>query len=453
MTTAHVDPGPAVDDALRTPDPHRLRGAWGRWTGSFVVAAVSGLVVRFWLVGGLPPAWWQDSSDYDAVGSSAVLSRGLWAGPRPPLLPLVLGATGGEPGHGLVRLQVVVAAVCWAWMAAELATWMTSRWLAVTAAAAVVGFSLTVPIVMWDVQVLTESLTCSAVAAALAATLRFARTGTAGAGASIVLAALVLAMARDTMAVAMAAAAVAVLVAGWRHRSVLVVAGSVLVVSAAAIVVAGASGRGEVPMSHLYFARVLPFPDRVFWFEAHGMPQADAFVALQSPPDGPHIVALARDDPAYAEWWDWFEDDGPSTLRAYVATHPWYLLAEPLREPERVYNNAEGSIAGYRPAGLPEVPGTTALLWPSMLTTIIGLAGGIVIARRRGSRSPLLGVAGLLAGTGAIYAAAAWHGDAMESARHVFLGGVLSRLALLVVVAHLSDRAVPGVALRQEADT
>jgi hypothetical protein len=132
--------------------------------------------------------------------------------------------------------------------------------------------------------------------------------------------------------------------------------------------------------------------------------------------------------------------------------HPWYLVSEPVREPERGYNNAEGSVAFYRPAGLPHVPMTTSLLWPSMTASLMGLGLTAFGVWRSNLRGPHLLLAGLLCVGAAAYASIAWHTDAMESARHVFIAGAMARLALLIASVGIVDAGIGLVTPGAEAD-
>lgn len=428
-----------------------LRSGFG--PASFVLALIVGVSVRLWLVVGKVPWWWQDSADYAVSARAGLLSSDLWLGSRPPVMPLLLGLSGGEPGRTFVIVQVVIAAACWAWLAAELAASMAStRWGAV-AAMAIVGFSLTEPIAMWDRQVLTESLTLAFLAATCAGVVRFCRSQTAINGAILLSICLIWGLTRDSVAVALVVAGLAGAAVARRRRVALAVGLGVAAIGLLLGSAATHADRGQVPMSHVYFARVLPFPDRVAWFAAHGMPQAaemDARSLAPVPPGEPKLTAIAEDDPAFAAWWQWFDQHGASTWRSYVVAHPWYLVTEPMREPERVYNNAEGSIVFYRPADMAHIPLTTSLLWPSTTAALVGLAGIAYLARKRDLLGPPLVLAGLLVVGAAAYALVAWHSDAMESARHVFISGAMTRLGLILAVVGVVDARSRSVAARPE---
>lgn len=424
-----------------------LRTGFG--PAAFVLALIVGALVRLWLVVGKLPSWWQDSTDYAATARAGLLSSDLWLGSRPPIMPLLLGLSGGEPGRTFVLVQVALAAACWAWLAAELAASMAStRWGSI-AAVAIVGFSLTEPIAMWDRQVLTESLTLAFLAAACAGVLRLCRSQTAINGVILLSICLIWGLTRDSVAVALVVAGVGGAVVARRHRVALAVGLGVAAIGLTIGSAATYADRGQVPMSHVYFARVLPYPDRVAWFEARGMPRAieiDARSSAPAPSGEPKLTAFAEDDPAFAAWWQWFDQHGASTWRSYVVAHPWYLVTEPMREPERVYNNAEGSIAFYRPADMAHIPLTTSLLWPSTTAAVVGLAGLAYFAKKRGLLGPPVVLAGLLVVGAGSYALVAWHSDAMESARHVFISGAMTRLALILAVVGVVDARSRSVA-------
>ena len=436
-------------------DPAAVKRRSGSGPTAFVSAAIVGASVRFWLVVGKPPSWWQDSADYAVSAQAGLLSSDLWLGSRPPVMPLLLGLSGGEPGRSFVIVQVVIAAACWAWLATELAVSMAStRWGSV-AAVVIVGFSLTEPVAMWDRQVLTESLTLAFLAATCAGVLCFCRSQTAITGGILLAICLVWGLTRDSVAVTLVVAGLASAVGVRRHRVAWAVGLGVVAIGLVTGSAATYADRGQVPLSHVYFARVLPFPDRVAWFEARGMPQAiemDARSSAPAPPGEPKVTAFAEDDPAFAAWWQWFDQHGASRWRSYVVAHPWYLVTEPMREPERVYNNAEGSIAFYRPVDMVHIPLTTSLLWPSMTAALVGLAGLAHIARKRSLVGPPVVLAGLLVVGAAAYALVAWHSDAMESARHVFISGAMTRLALILAVVGVFDARSRSVAARTAPD-
>lgn len=449
--------------AAQADDEARRRTAAVWWL--FGVAVLVGLVVRAWQVGGRAPSWWQDSTDYLSAGNHPLVSVAQWAGDRPPLVPVLLRFTGGKPGADFVVLQAIVAAVAWAWLAVRAAWGMPTTSRRVVAVVAVVTFSLTTPVTLWDRSVLSESLGISLLVALLAAGLWLLQRPGAVPVAVLTVLAAAWALDRDTNSVALAAVGLALL--GWwavararrrdrsRARLLVVVACALLGVAALSQLSASVGQRQALPLADVFSVRVLPYPDRIDWFAAHGMPEADRFrreaAGLSHAKGRAPMVVLPRDDPALASWWSWLRRDGRGAFAEFVITHPTYLVTEPLARPERTFNNAGGDVLGYRASDMPEVPFVSRALWVSTATALLLALGiGVWWVGRGRPRTPLFAVAVLCVGASGVLGFVSWHTGGMETARHVFLGSVGLRvgvlLGLLAVVEGLPvpDRSRPG---------
>lgn len=478
----------------------------------FVVALAVGAGVRVWQLGGRVALIWNDTIDFLASSRAGWDSPALWAGARAPGVPMALKVLGGD-GERYVDLQAGIAAVCWAALCASVATVVAGRWPRVVAVTAVLAFSLTTPVTMWDRSILSESPGTSSLALVVAAGVQVAR-GTTWRRLGLLVAALVPWLAlRDTHAVvalaggaaALAAAAGAELVHRRRERrtqagegvapleapqdgadedaapgdpdgadedaasgdpgdaATTVPAspspapqrrtGAVAVLGALAVglglltLVGAAHGeRQAFPTRNVYEVRVLPYPDRVRWFADHGMPQADAFVGpgARQPyrePGMPPVVYVGDDDPELGEWLAWVEGDGRAALARYVLFHPGYVVGEPLRVPERTFNNARGDRGFYEAVDHPHVPLVDAVLarrTPEVLL-VAALAGGVAIGRGRGSPAFL---AGLVTATLAVpHGVVAWHSDGMETARHLVVPALQLHLGVLLMLVGLLPTA------------
>ena len=89
----------------------------------FTGAVAVGGTARLWQLLGRDRLAWGDTTDFLASARLGWTSGVLWAGPRPPAVPLALKLVGADTGS-YVLLQAVLAALCWAALA-------TSVWLAV----------------------------------------------------------------------------------------------------------------------------------------------------------------------------------------------------------------------------------------------------------------------------------------------------------------------------------
>jgi hypothetical protein len=445
---------------------------WVRTALVFLASAAALAAVRAWQLVGREAVWWNDSADFVASAHTGLFSVERWAGPRTAAAPLVVSLARFAP-RTYVSWQAAIAVACWAALATSV--WSVgagrARWVGPLA---VVAFACTVPVTMWERSVLSESLAASTLALTLAAVLQLARGVTARRVVAVLAASVLWLITRDSHAAVVLIAAVAVgvglVVAEWRGRGrpaddgskardravggLILLACWLFALGGVAWVAASHGHRYVYPLRNVFEARVLPYPDRVAWFADHGMPQADRFTGPDAPEpavraggDAP-VVYVADDEPDMQEWRAWVAQHGRGLLAAWMATHPAYLVTEPLRDPERTFNNAEGERSFYAPADQRTLPLVTDVLVPhrwAALTVVVAVAAWAT--RRRRWRSPLLLVG---AGTVALalpHALISWHTDGMETARHLMMPALQLYLgALLMVLGVLGARPGPAVA-------
>ena len=408
-----------------------------------------------------PPLLWTDSTAYRSVATRPLASRALWAGPRPPLVPLVLKLV-GSPG-AMVTTQAVAAALAWGALAWTVGGLVPRGWRRVVAGFVVLGFAATLPVTMWNRSVLSESLSLSLLALVFAGCIAVSVRPTWPRIAATVAVCLAFAATRDAQVwtvgmLAVATGAVAV-VARATHRGAALRVGvlAVALVGVVAISEWGtlASQRTTADTADVLFVRVFPFPGRVAWFADHGMPEADRVDRLAGgtpvPPGGVKVVGVSRHDPAFAPLTRWIDTEAASTYVLWLATHPWYVVSEPLQRPERAFNFAQGDLAFYAPTIDPMRSPLTSLLWPDvaglMVTAVLALALGWVSGAWRTPPWRTLVVLTLV-GVGAMLVA--WNGDGQEVTRHTVEGFAQVRLGVWILFAigllrvPLLDRAGTG---------
>jgi len=417
------------------------------WVAVTIAGWLGFVWFRLWQATQAPTLVWQDSKSYEGVAGNALWSLHFWAGQRPPLVPLVWKLTGSE--SAFVLDQTLFAVVAWGLLAWVVARSAPSGWRRTIAAGAVLAFATSPPIVIWDRSVLSESLSLSLGALLFATAIPVARRPTPWRVAALAVTAVLIALTRDSqvwtvglLGISFAAVAIFHFV---RRRRLPRYSGSLAL---AFLLVAGVaawgvldSGRTRANVTDVMFARVFPFPDRVAWFAAHGMPERseiDRLAKTEPTTKGlAKTVAFDGRDPKFARLKHWIDGDGQSTYYVWLSTHPLYVVSEPLHRPERAFNNAHGNVYNYGGPKRVDSP-VGQVLWPGWVWLIpmfaVGLAAWLGEAGSETSWRRELHVVAVLGGVGVLAMLVAWHGDGQETTRHTIEGFAELRLAILVLL-------------------
>ena len=145
--------------ATRTITTMAAAGGWCAYASFVVWQGVAG-----------SPLIWQDSYAYVSVSHSPMSSRAFWAGPRPPLIPLVMKFVASA--QEFTAVQSIVAVASWGALAFTVGSLVPVGWRRVVATWAILAFATSTPIILWNRSVLSESLSLSLVALLLAAGIR-----------------------------------------------------------------------------------------------------------------------------------------------------------------------------------------------------------------------------------------------------------------------------------------
>ncbi len=420
------------------------------WTlaGIAVWCAFSSYVLAESLGG--PPLVWADSKSYAHVASAPLSSAALWTGQRPPLVPLFVKVFGAS--HGFVAMQATVAAVSWCFLAGTLGRQVPAGWRRLTANSLVLALASSLPLVMWDRSVLSESLSLSLLALLFAMSILLARRVTWPRVAVAAIVSLAFAATRDAQVSTILVLAFVVSVFGIytirNHRSIAPKAGvlAAALFGSFGITQAGqlVSHRADVNVADVLYVRVFPYPQRVAWFVHHGMPEGTQIDELAAgvpvPPETAKVVAPPR-DPEFAPLDRWIDRRGSTTYLEWLFTHPGYDLFEPLRRPERAYNFASGDLTFYAPVSDPIAAPLSSIMWPPA-TLVLLLAGVTLLASTWTGAHRLVQwrVVLLLVTVSTLAMLVSWHGDGQETTRHTVEGvaGVRMGVWILFALALLS---------------
>jgi hypothetical protein len=410
-----------------------------------VVALVGFAALRVWLALGGPVSW-SDTRSYDVQASKSLLSARFWAGRKPPGFPLVLKVVGSH--EAVVVFHVVAAIVAWAVLAWMVASFVRAGWARLAAFCLVLGFALTPQVAIWDRVMLSESLTLSTFALLVAALIGFVHRPGWLLGAAVVLSAGAWMSMRDTNTYVVVGAGLVLLVAGVvalvRHtagaRGLVAAAGALVLFGGVALAVSASTVRGLDPLRHVLSDRVIPYPDRLSWWQDRGMPQTAALQRLpvKQTDTGAPMVGPAARDRRFATYKHWVREEGARHYVVWLLTHPSYTLLEPFERPERVH--LRRTVGEYSPDAN-ELPLLSRLYFPpwpvSLGVLVVVLLLGWWLRRPRdatwwvGAGLALLAVPHLLI---------AWHGDAASPIRHGLLGNVQAQLGILLLALVLLPR-------------
>ncbi len=426
------------------------------------VLALGGLTAvfaafRIWRAVSGGPIVWNDTFDYEGVAQHSWFSRLLWAGARPPITPLLWKLTGSN--ENFVVTQTVIGVICWAALAWSVARFIRPGWRAFVASTLVLAMACCWPVTQWDSAILSESISLSAMAALMACLLALSRGYSKALMLGTFASAIVFAGSRDENIVTIAIFGAAIAAYGaarlrrqrWHQVARITMFGLTLLATAGLIESAAlVSRRNVVNVENIFAARIFPFPGRVAWFAARGMPEA-AHLDTMSEHTAPNpgygkLVYPALGTHAWHPLAIWFSDDAEGEYLVFLVSHPGYDLTAPFVRPELTFNDFDGDVSLYG-AGVYEAPGIAHVLYPAWGVVLgVGLAGAAgVLVRRLWKRRDAWLLAGL-ALTGLFSMLVAWHGDGQEIVRHMIEGEVMARVAaLLLLLAGLFGLAPPKV--------
>jgi hypothetical protein len=392
-----------------------------------------------------PVIIWNDSKAYALVASKPLWSRAFWIGQRPPLTPLLIKLVG--TGSTLLAAQAAIAAVAWGILALVVGRLIGRGWRRVVAVWVILAFATALPVTLWNRSMLSESLAISLLALVFACFIGISRRLTWPRVAATAAACLAFAASRDAQVwtialLGLAVAFDAILIAHRDRRfptRAVVLAGCLFLVVATTEWGTLSSHRTRQDVADVLYVRVFPYPGRVAWFAAHGMPeqrQIDKLAAATpTQPGEAKAVFFAPDDAAFAPLQHWVTTKGSGVYLLWLVTHPLYVITEPLHRPERSYNFGNGDLTIYAATTNRDGSPLTLVMWPPLIWVVAMAVLASYLAVLSGVwRDRSWRVVVVLTVIGVLAMLVAWHGDGQEATRHTIEGSVQVRLGLWVLV-------------------
>jgi len=288
-------------------------------------AGVAYLLVRWAQVAGVEPARFPDSTGWTTLDLWGSNDR-FWP------IPLVFGLAGSDTVR--VLAHVVLGAAAWTWLASSVSA--MTKWPR-TAMLAVFAVGLAPQVTRWDLAILGESLSITALVALIAASVRLAR----GASGPLPWFAMlvVFGLMRPTHLVVLAPVAAWFTVSAVRSRGARRALPALLLIAATIWGVALVRGNDATSRLNIYTVianDVIVDDARFAWWVERGMPAPDGLrdaagydFAGDLPPDLAAIVALpaGQQPPAVVraggtELAEWVRNNGTVVQARWVLSHP-----------------------------------------------------------------------------------------------------------------------------------
>ncbi|MDA8102226.1 MAG: hypothetical protein M0Z34_04585 [Nitrospiraceae bacterium] len=414
--------------------------------GAAIIAGVAALQ-WFYVVAPLlhaKPLIWQDSIDY--VRLSATPINAIFTRSRPPLYPYLIHLLGHH--HRILIVQGVVSAASFDILALAVFDRAGRGWFRYAAAAFIACMAVSQSISLWNYSILTESFTLSVNALAVASWVRLR-------GSRLLVPALGLtafagAMLRDSEVMLFLLLAVALVVYGIyskpERRVQWAAAVCVAAVVLGALYVAAGTKRTSVYLKDVFAVRIFPYPGRVAWFAAHGMPDSVAIDTLArnvpSQPGSAKVVVYDAAKPAYAALNAWFRDAASREYLLFLATHPGYVLFEPFQHPTQSFNSVAPDVRGYAPLGQSYPRLVDDIVFPPGWLLLVGsLVAAAFLLGDEEADEKLFVKGTLLVAIGIVLMLIVWHAEGQEIARHNLESDVVGRLGVMVALASLGVTA------------
>lgn len=432
----------------------RARDAWRTgWSTPYAWILVAYVLIRLSGFYGVSQVSYLDTDGYLETMAHPIWSLDFLGGGRPWTVPLLWKIL---PDHDVWRArgQFALSLACWPVLAWAVARCLRPGLLRYLGFGAVLVFSMSFPLIRWDVVMLSESVSLSLTALVLAAWLELVRAPRREMVVAVLAVTLFWVFARDSNGVITLCLVPVVAAWAWRPGALgrpwsLGLAGGLLAIFLASFLAtttdAAQVRRNERPILHVIGRRVLANADQERYFRAHGMPEPPPLVRAQRKSLAGIADGDLPSDPATDRFIEWAREHGRGVLARYLLTHPLRTFKQTFRNRQRLL---AGVTVGYTapnarrllPAPIDNVayPRNSQDVW---FWLVVVCVAAIAVWRRLGAGRVWL-VPGVALLAQLPHAMVVYHGDTLEIPRHAVLVAVMTRLSLLVLALFVLDAVV-----------
>jgi hypothetical protein len=400
----------------------------------------------------------QQVSYLDTDGYLETMKHPWWSldflgGGRPWTVPLLWKVL---PDHDIWRARghFALSLACWPVLAWAVARCLRPGLMRYLGFGAVLIFSMSFPIIRWDVVMLSESVSLSLTALVVAAWLELVRVPRPAMVVAVLATTLFWVFARDSNGIITLCLIPIAAVWAWRPALLgrawaLGLAGGLLAIFLVSFLAtttdAAKLRRNERPILHVIGRRVLVTHGEERYFGAHGMPKPTPLVRAQRKSLAGIAEGELPSDPATDRFIDWSIKHGRGVLAGYLLRHPLHTFKQTFRNRQRLL---AGVTQGYTapnarrllPAPIDNVsyPRGSQDVW---FWLVVVCVGAIAVWRRLGAGRVWLVPAVALV-LQVPHAVVVYQADTLEIPRHAVLVAVMTRLSLLVLALFVIDAIV-----------
>ena len=396
-----------------------------------------------------------DARWYFWVASYPLFSAEIWAGERAPLALIFFKALALNPSW-IAFGQAIASMMAWCFLGVVVVAHTRSLLTGIVGMSAVLGYSLTDNILVWHGLILSESLNLSLMVALIGSWVLYLSKQTRLRTVLVLVVGVAFVFVRDTNAYMAALIGVLLIIREalrcfLQHnscrRSLVLVAVSYCVIFLLSVESHNAGKRWVFPFYNVISQRILTSHVRTQFFESRGMPINAALrsrAGKWAPSDNRFYFA----SPQLEEFRAWAQLKGRQTYIYFLLSHPAYLVAQPMRNfRSRLTLNMRYMAAGDFTSLLPG-RAWNALLNPATVTPLLLLTGmifAVLVFTPKTRCHPLFVASSAVGSFGIPYLFVAWHGDAMEVARHCFSAILQMEIAVGLAVIVLVDCALETI--------
>jgi hypothetical protein len=426
----------------------------------YVVIVLGYIIVRCLIFMGAHYTEFSDSSTFLDKAAGKLLDLDFYIGSgRFFVVPLIYKSVNSFAGSGTVSLtlfQLLLSMVAWISLAGVCSARCSLRLTALCVFAAILGFSLSTDILLWDRVILSESISTSLFVLLLTFWIRLDDGVTIRRIVALVTVSVCWGFAREANSLLLVPFALTMLC--WsllyrrdrqpERRLSLALVGTWLAIVATTSLVSARGDRWFFPLLNVVGVRVLTSPERLTYYEARGMPVNNRLLAMKGEYAQGQDAAFYK-SPDLERFRLWLKARGRQVFAEDLRSHPIRTVVEPVADVQ-LFVCPDFTI--YRPVGLQEflpelgqsiicsTRASLAVVVSSLLTGVVLFVTCVTLRSRLppGQALRILIAAGLLLGW-VPFVWLVWHAiGGMEIGRHVFAGTMAMRMAIVILIIEIT---------------